>query len=1318
MKKLYFFKKLLLLATVLFGMKMVAQPCYSPSSYGSANITSFVGVMTNINTCTYGGEYNTLTVGVSGVFTFSASGGTGNYLTISTGVSSGSLAAGLPPLTLTLTAGTYYLHVATSNTCGTESLCHTTSYSNTAIAGSPTITSQPSNLSLCSGSNGSFIVAATGGTSYQWESSTGGPFTALTNVAPYSGVTTPTLNITGATNGMNNTQFRCVVTNGTGNVASNAVVLTVLAGASLPLIEDFNASTTFPTLWNVNASNPWYVYTNHGTAGSNGMSRNLYSTTQILAQAQTPNVGVVTNSTTLSFDYRIMEYSGYPGAATPTASIANDSLNIYISTNCGATFSLLGSINASNHTVTTSFTSKSYNLAPYAGNSVIIRFRANKDASTSSDYYVDVDNINISNVVPIDAGVTAFVTPIAGRPCYNNNEQVVVTVKNWGTANISNVPVKVNVTGPVNSLITTTLAGPVLPGATANVTVGTVNMTAGGVYNFKCYTDLATDPTKGNDTLLPVIQRTVSALGTTPLPYFEDFNALTAIPATWINNPSANWFVGANHGTSASNGMYRNLYGSFAIRAEADMLKLGAVTPSTTLKFDYRYVDYSGFPNSAATQTSAIVGDSLNIYVSTNCGLSYSLLGSINASNHVSSTAFVSKTYPMAAYAGSDVIIKFLATKVPANTADYYVDVDNINLYNASAVDAGVSALAAPVTNTCYTTSTPVSVVLNNFGTGAISNIPVTVTVALGASVQTISTTYTPSIPVGGSVTVLVGNVNMTNPGNYTFTSVSGIAGDGNSSNDQNLTVINTPVIAAISGQTVACLGGSVTLNATGTATAYLWSNGATTNSVSVAPATNTVYSVVGTSSLGCTFTATQAVTVTNPTISANGALACGSGTLTGTLTATSFGTVNWYASPSSTTSLGTGNSFPVSAASTTTYYAEASSVSVNQIGLATNTTVAGGGQQTSTNYNTFDVFSTCIIQDVTVYAGAAGNVVFELRDNIGNLITTTSVPVTNTVSGTVIPLNFTVTPGTGYRLGQGAGSVSMYRTSASSNLYPFSIPGVMDMTGSAAGNTFYYFGYNWTVVSPGCTSPRVPAVFTVSPSGAVAIAASQTLICSGSTATLTASGASTYTWNTGAQTSAIVVSPSVTTSYTVNASGSCGGSATTTLTVNPSPNLVVSPIYTLCASTTTVPATATLTASGANTYFWTPGNLTTPTIVVTPTTTTAYNVVGTGTNGCASTGTTGVLVIVCTGLQNNTVVAENVQIMPNPTNGIINVVLTSKSDNMYFEVLDVTGKVVLRETLTQYNTIVDATSLANGLYAYRIMSADKALKQGKLVKQ
>ncbi len=64
-------------------------------------------------------------------------------------------------------------------------------------------------------------------------------------------------------------------------------------------------------------------------------------------------------------------------------------------------------------------------------------------------------------------------------------------------------------------------------------------------------------------------------------------------------------------------------------------------------------------------------------------------------------------------------------------------------------------------------------------------------------------------------------------------------------------------------------------------------------------------------------------------------------------------------------------------------------------------------------------------------------------------------------------------------------------------------------------------------------------------------VVSTSTLLCTGQSATLTASGAVSYTWNTSATSPAISVSPSVTTTYTVNSLSVGGCSSTTTITQN-----------------------------------------------------------------------------------------------------------------------------------------------------------------------
>ena len=115
------------------------------------------------------------------------------------------------------------------------------------------INSQPANTTVCEGSSTSFTITAAGTPtlSYQWQVSTtgaGGPWTNLTNTAPYSNVITNTLNITAASALLNTYLYRVVVT---GNCApttatSNPATLTVSLSTTLTLTSP--AATTSQTV--------------------------------------------------------------------------------------------------------------------------------------------------------------------------------------------------------------------------------------------------------------------------------------------------------------------------------------------------------------------------------------------------------------------------------------------------------------------------------------------------------------------------------------------------------------------------------------------------------------------------------------------------------------------------------------------------------------------------------------------------------------------------------------------------------------------------------------------------------------------------------------------------------------------------------------------------------------------------------------------------------------------------------------------------------------------------------------------------------------
>ena len=130
------------------------------------------------------------------------------------------------------------------------------------------------------------------------------------------------------------------------------------------------------------------------------------------------------------------------------------------------------------------------------------------------------------------------------------------------------------------------------------------------------------------------------------------------------------------------------------------------------------------------------------------------------------------------------------------------------------------------------------------------------------------------------------------------------------------------------------------------------------------------------------------------------------------------------------------------------------------------------------------------------------------------------------------------------------------------------------------------------------------------------------TIGCAGTA--MTAAGATTYAWSpsTGlSATSGATVTPNAavaSTTYSVIGTDTRGCKDTATLVVNPVPVLSVTPGAVICNG-----ASASLTASGADTYSWTNSSSldasTNATVTATPATSTTYSVSGFSLAGCAS---------------------------------------------------------------------------------------------------
>ncbi len=134
------------------------------------------------------------------------------------------------------------------------------------------------------------------------------------------------------------------------------------------------------------------------------------------------------------------------------------------------------------------------------------------------------------------------------------------------------------------------------------------------------------------------------------------------------------------------------------------------------------------------------------------------------------------------------------------------------------------------------------------------------------------------------------------------------------------------------------------------------------------------------------------------------------------------------------------------------------------------------------------------------------------------------------------------------------------------------------------------------------------------------AITATSDAICFGDSTTLSGpTGATSYEWSPGGQTTQnITITPSTTITYTCIASGVCGfkQTLTKTITVNPLPVVTINsgnPVS-ICST-----AYVYLAATGTTNYTWNTGS-TNASIYVSPSTNTTYTVIGIDANGCSDT--------------------------------------------------------------------------------------------------
>ncbi len=591
--------------------------------------------------------------------------------------------------------------------------------------------------------------------------------------------------------------------------------------------------------------------------------------------------------------------------------------------------------------------------------------------------------------------------------------------------------------------------------------------------------------------------------------------------------------------------------------------------------------------NVSATKTAICAGESVTLTATGGTGITWST-GQSGSSIIVSPVASITYTATSSGGCTSSVsivvniptpiVVSASSMNVCAGTSTTIsVSPTTYSSYTWSPTGSGSSFSATPLANTTYSVTATDANGCSTIGSKTVTVSPPLNPVITGSN--TICSGATVALDAGATYDTYswgggqsTQSINITAAGTYTVTvTKNGCVGTATFTVTPSVNL--TPIITGISP---ICVGSNTTFSVANFDT-YAWSNGSTTQSITVSTAGT--YTVTVTQS-GCSGTnsktlVVQAVPVFN--VNPSGASICQGQTTT--LTASS-GFNNYLWSPTgnttNTVSVSNAGTYTVTATDGVCNVTASSTVAVNP-----NPTPVITGNSTI-----------CAGQNTTLDAGAAydtylwstGATTQTISTNVAGTYSVTvtkntcsgSASIVVTVSSGLSPIilgNANACKGVPSTLS--VGNFSSYIWSTGATTQSITIPNNLATT------------YTVTVTQGGCTGTATKTVIVNNPSP-INLFASALNICAGDTAILmVSSGLNNYQWSpSGGNNSTAYITSAGT--YTVTATdGICNLSLTTAVTVIPVPTATVSGNTSICSGNST---TLSVSPTGVS-YQWSNGS-------------------------------------------------------------------------------------------------------------------------------
>ena len=316
-----------------------------------------------------------------------------------------------------------------------------------------------------------------------------------------------------------------------------------------------------------------------------------------------------------------------------------------------------------------------------------LRFGFRSDGSGNTTYDgVAIDNIVIGASPTVDLAADSVTYNYAN---YMNNCQITMRIANLGTTPQSNFSVGFRVGNgtPVTESVTNLT---IQPNTVATYSFKAKVPTPATDQRLFVWVNATNDVLRVNDTL----PSGVLIPGAIKAKTLYDFNSTTnPAPPYWTTTRLP--VIGrSGHGNATGNGyVFANIYTDTAIFIDPilgnDTIitpgargltvtagKFGPIRTDDTMRYDYRFVKedapYAGY--------DLVNKDTLKVMIATDCDTVYTLVDTIYRSNHIISTAYRTRTVPLARFAGQIIKVRFQVVSKIDSFIGYYIDLDNLNI--------------------------------------------------------------------------------------------------------------------------------------------------------------------------------------------------------------------------------------------------------------------------------------------------------------------------------------------------------------------------------------------------------------------------------------------------------------------------------------------------------------------------------------------------------------------------------------------------------------------------------------------------------------